>query len=830
MLKQHKKRTVKKACCLLTAGMMAFSAGVLFTGCSGKNENAVVNQQEAMKSLAYKVSSLNISQDIGSDIVSKNGLLYSTAYNYYMKDDMYYTNTYIVAFDKTGTIKQSIKIYEQTVPNEYCNLMGGINVDDSGNISCMLSKSSYNEETGESKQSNELITYDASGNIINTLSLDQIISEDEMNNGNMWFQNYVMDGQGNIYCNLNSCVRVLDSTGKILFTTEKLDSNNAWMNGMITTNQGVPAVFVYEYSEAEEKSTNKLVEIDINTKSYGKEHILKNNSGQMYSGSGDYLCYTSTDTGIMGIRADDLTVEPVLNLLNLGVDNSQINSFTICDDGSFITTGYNYTGYTANSCINFIEPVDASQVKEKKVISLGCFYLDWNIRQSIADFNKTNEEYIISVDSYSETNDTSDWDAALTKFNNELLAGNIPDILLINSNMPFDSYAEKGMFTDMYTLMEADGTYTKDAFMPNVLAAGERDGKLLAISPGFNVSSYAAKTSLVGNETSISVDKANQLLAGMEEGATLTNYMMTQTEYLSSAVYYGSFVDYINGICNFDTPEFKAILETAKTYPKEIDYDALYNENPNYWMEQETACRDNRALLYSAYLYDFESFNRIEKGYFGEDVTYVGFPGGDSNSSLLNFNSQVSISEKSAFKDGAWQFIKYMLDNSVTQEEVINYAYEVMTEDTQADTDVGSFEVNSTILSDGSDENAPEKTGEMRWVVRDGNFPVLIEQLNNVGKQATIPRTYKNENGETVEEENIYYIGNEEVKFPYMTQAEVDECIAFLKTVTKVQRYDTNIDNIINEEAALFFDGSKSVDETAAIIQSRASIYMSEQY
>ena len=32
------------------------------------------------------------------------------------------------------------------------------------------------------------------------------------------------------------------------------------------------------------------------------------------------------------------------------------------------------------------------------------------------------------------------------------------------------------------------------------------------------------------------------------------------------------------------------------------------------------------------------------------------------------------------------------------------------------------------------------------------------------------------------------------------------------------------------EVAQLFFDGSKTADETASIIQSRVSLYMSEQY
>ena len=63
-----------------------------------------------------------------------------------------------------------------------------------------------------------------------------------------------------------------------------------------------------------------------------------------------------------------------------------------------------------------------------------------------------------------------------------------------------------------------------------------------------------------------------------------------------------------------------------------------------------------------------------------------------------------------------------------------------------------------------------------------------------------------------------------------LTQEDVDMLIDYFSSVTRLSRYDQSINDIINEETALFFDGTKSVDETAFIIQSRASIYMSEQY
>ena len=46
---------------------------------------------------------------------------------------------------------------------------------------------------------------------------------------------------------------------------------------------------------------------------------------------------------------------------------------------------------------------------------------------------------------------------------------------------------------------------------------------------------------------------------------------------------------------------------------------------------------------------------------------------------------------------------------------------------------------------------------------------------------------------------------------------------------TSVFTFDESIMNIITEESAAYFAGSKTLDETAAMIQNRASLYVAEQ-
>ena len=544
-LLKSNKTAAKRTACILTAGMMALSTG-LFTACGDKNQgggsnSAVVDQSEALKTLAYKVTDVPVNFELSSNVTCKNGLFYGVSTVYNNEGDNYFSDFSIVVFDSTGNTVLTIPVFKQTDPNEYAYISGDIYADDAGNITFVLSYNKYDDE-GNSESSNTLYTYDSTGNPVSSVDLSKIVTQED-NDNNRYFNSYIVDSQGNIYISLSTCIRVCDKSGNVLFTTPESNGDNEWLNGLIFTNNGVPAVYKYSYSDT--GSSSKLVEIDLNAKGYGKEYELGSSINTIYNGSGDYLCYSSSDTGIVGVRADNLQTESVLNLLNLGIDNSNISSMAVNDDGSFVTVGYVYSGMPARSTLSLITPIDSSEVKEKKVLTLGCFYIDWNIRSQIAEFNKTNEDYTIYATSYSESNDTSDYTAALTKFNNEILAGNVPDILLISSGMPYNSYASKGLFADLYEFMDKDDVYNRDAFMPNVLKAMEKDGKLYEITPSFTVQTYAAKKSLVGDATSLTMDQANQILATMPEGATLTNdsQTMTASNFLSTAITFSNFVD-----------------------------------------------------------------------------------------------------------------------------------------------------------------------------------------------------------------------------------------------------------------------------------------------
>ncbi len=62
-----------------------------------------------------------------------------------------------------------------------------------------------------------------------------------------------------------------------------------------------------------------------------------------------------------------------------------------------------------------------------------------------------------------------------------------------------------------------------------------------------------------------------------------------------------------------------------------------------------------------------------------------------------------------------------------------------------------------------------------------------------------------------------------------VTQEECDQLMALYNAIDSYVRRDPSLTAIITETAGAYFAGVKSLDETADLIQNRASLYVNEQ-
>ena len=62
-----------------------------------------------------------------------------------------------------------------------------------------------------------------------------------------------------------------------------------------------------------------------------------------------------------------------------------------------------------------------------------------------------------------------------------------------------------------------------------------------------------------------------------------------------------------------------------------------------------------------------------------------------------------------------------------------------------------------------------------------------------------------------------------------LTQETVNDFTAMIDGITQSESYDSDVMDIIREEAAGFFSGQRSVDDICSIIQNRATTVVNER-
>ena len=364
-----------------------------------------------------------------------------------------------------------------------------------------------------------------------------------------------------------------------------------------------------------------------------------------------------------------------------------------------------------------------------------------------------------------------------------MIAGNLPDIIVLNTSMPVDSYIAKGLLANIYDFMDKDETINRDDFLTNVFEAYEVGGKLYEVIPTFSINTLVGKTSQVGADQGWTMDEFIEFVDSYPEASVFGSRYDTKSSMLSNFISYNyrSFVDKETGKCSFNNDDFIKLLEFCNRFPKEYDYEnEVYDDN--YWNEYESRYRNGTALLENAYISRFSRLREYEQGSFGEPITFKGFPGNESGSVITSYTS-IAITSKANNKEGAWEFVKYFYSEDYQDQYATNQAYQ---------------------------------------------FPIRISSLEKQAEAAKERPYWEDENGEKQYYDNNYWIGGESINIGVNTDADNVRMIDLIRSATVSGRYDQKVYDIVNEEAAAYFEGQKSAKEVADIIQNRVSNYIAE--
>ena len=517
-----------------------------------------------------------------------------------------------------------------------------------------------------------------------------------------------------------------------------------------------------------------LFEIDVKAGGWGSQYATDLNEFAYYiggSGGGYYDIFEVDSDTVYGWRLAEGKRVKVIDWM------SQHLRFTF-DSRNIVMAGDDIYCLTGDSrtvtLIRFIR-TDAPPENEKKIITLATASGMERHSYAINHFNETNPNYEIKIKRYSADN--------ILALHTDIITGNIPDVFLFDSFVfDFDLYAGKNLFADLYEFIDNDPDVSRDDYIANVLNLFETDGKLFSIADSFSIGTVMGRTADVGDGVGWTWDDFNRLMAEKPAGTipiSQSNWAMSGGDFFVRIHGYmiSEFVDYYAGLCYYDTPAFIDLLEATKKY---------YPEKSNYSVTEE-AFQEGNPVLLATMLPNFDNWysTRLEAHYFGTEISYIGYPtvDGACGSFLWPYYEQFAISADSCVKEGAWQYLKFILTD---------YQHIAVDQDRFA------FPVLLSAL------NKSAEIAMQEWA---------SDSANNDARIATGRKGYEDSEG--------YYI-----RIP--TENDIRKIYDIIHSLTVMVKPGSDISQIVHEETAAFFSGQKSAQETAKIIQNRVSLKLME--
>ncbi len=523
--------------------------------------------------------------------------------------------------------------------------------------------------------------------------------------------------------------------------------------------------------------------------------------GRFFSGTGDYRLLSMNSDGLYGIKADGSN-EELINWLDsdLGDDNGNISSLLPMDNGEYVIIYLDYSSEKTNATLYRLQPRDPEELKNIKVLTIGALDGDWNIRQQISEFNKAHKNVRFKIVDYSQFDSyDSDTDVynhgSVKQLKEDIVSGKAPDMIFTNGSALMKSLGKKGLFVDLYEMLEKDPDLNKDDIMPNILKAGEVNGKLLSLSSSFMVHTLVAKKSNVKKEGMT----ASELIDLYENRPKKDTHLYgaDTRDSIIELLYYsvGELIDYEKGECHFDDPDFKKFLNFIESFGEGIDYEnASEEELDEYYSKMQDyfgadALKKDNVLLSDLTIYDIAYLNSVLNGeYKNVDMSFVGFPTGSGNGAVMRTSSTYAILSNCQDKDACWEIIKE------------------------------SFKE----IDPDAENNKYSSSG----------IPALKKNFDNVIERAMNKPYYIDGDGKKIEYDDTYYDeeAQKEVKVNPLSKEQADYITKYIEaTDMVVDDFDPAIEDVFVDELMPFIEGEKTADETAKLLQDRISLILSEQ-
>lgn len=432
-----------------------------------------------------------------------------------------------------------------------------------------------------------------------------------------------------------------------------------------------------------------------------------------------------------------------------------IQDFQVLEDGAIEVLWSYQRGHAYT-----LDRMRMEKVEKTPVVVRAVFEDDFWLSEKVILFNQKSKDYHVVLETCGYNNDVEDY-ARLTSV--QVGAGKGPDILC-GSELLQDyvgGMMAKGALEELNPYMEASGIREEDYF-PLTFSAWRQGEQIYSITPKMEIYYEEIETEVLGSTESPDIETlADALLAregravyraGLSSGELLNTFLQG-SENLWGMVDWGSGEKNSPGSCDFNTPLFEKLLEAADRY----GYDDRRGLEP-----EMTRRIDMNVYFHFSSPAEQEAEGTVSVGTLFDDGCHV----------LSYPMYAMAVNANSPNKEGAWEFIAFLLGEDVQYRE--------------------EFYV-SPVHRESFDK-------WLEWELR-----ILTEDRFEKGK-GYYPAYY----GENTSEEKVE---------------------AYKKAIEDARALPIRtapILTIIQEEAKDYFNGSKSAEEISRVINNRVQLYLDE--
>lgn len=527
------------------------------------------------------------------------------------------------------------------------------------------------------------------------------------------------------------------------------------------------------------------------------------------AGTGDYSMFIRSRSTIYGIRSDNSDIEPLFSINYSGLGSDNIQGFIMDDDGRFSVIENKYSDFSVK--VRTYTQCSREEYESIPHITVGARYEDYQLKEYIDIFNESHDDMQADMKIYE--NDYSGEQPNLIgddTFAKDMLAGNIPDVLLMDDtsgNFGSANLCKQGALCDLYGFIDSDENISRESFVPNVIKACEIEGSLYVLPNSFSIRlDYTAKEKFVKDIETWDFNAYMDIVENLPDGMGISWWENStdgvyDTKYQRMGCYnWNNWADFENNTCDFVNDEFIRYLnycngaDVIDVEPKTVDDvpESPSDEEGDYLFKmQQRQFIDDLALFNNVSLSSYAGYLYTTEGEFGgEPIKNLGEIGNNNTPVTLELGgvSSYAITSTSEKQDLAWDFVSSMISD-----EYYN-----------SDNSVFGFPITKSGLEIKAEF---DKRPQNNKYDNNGEFADYTGYLYPYG------------NGD--KHSKIGYVDDEVIK---TVNGLIEKAVPQEKGIYPGEDFY----NIAYEEFDRFFNGQTNAQQCAEAMQSRLSIYLSE--